>query len=58
MKLWIPQESDFAHDTEWIVDKFKEGYRMQYFLVTAPDVLQPHVIQEVSKKIMTSLDFL
>lgn len=49
MNLWIPPDSDFKHDTDWIVEKFQEGYRMQYLLVTAPDVLEPYVIQEVEK---------
>lgn len=48
MELWIPQGSDFKRDTDWIIDTFKEGYRMQYVLVTAEDVLVPQVIQKVS----------
>lgn len=54
IKLWIPPNSDFKHDTDWIIEKFKEGYRIQYLLLTAPNVLEPSVIQEVIKTNLTS----
>lgn len=47
MKLWIPHNSDFGRDTNWIIENFKEGYRMQYLMVKAPNVLEPYVLQEV-----------
>lgn len=48
LKLWIPPDSDFKRDTDWIMDTFKEGFRSQYLLITAPNVLEPHVLLEVS----------
>ncbi|XP_039299028.1 NPC intracellular cholesterol transporter 1 homolog 1b [Nilaparvata lugens] len=49
MKLWIPPESDFARDTDWIMAEFREGYRVQSLLVTAPNVLEPYVLHKVLK---------
>nr|CAD7398606.1 unnamed protein product [Timema poppensis] len=46
LKLWIPPNSDFSHDTEWLITQFGEGIRTQAVLVTAPDVLTPHVLQQ------------
>ncbi|KAL0275927.1 UNVERIFIED_CONTAM: hypothetical protein PYX00_003640 [Menopon gallinae] len=49
MKLWIPHNSDFSRDTNWIIENFKEGYRMQYVMVKAQNVLEPSVLQEVER---------
>ncbi|XP_066996696.1 patched domain-containing protein 3 isoform X2 [Anabrus simplex] len=49
MRLWIPPGSDFARDTEWLMKQFREGIRVQSILVTAPDVLQPEVLQQLAK---------
>lgn len=48
MKLWIPPESDFVKNTEWLVNQFGEGYRVQYLLITAEDVLQRDVLLKVN----------
>lgn len=47
MKLWIPPDSDFKRDTDWFMNGFGEGYRIQSVMMTAPDVLQPSVIKQV-----------
>lgn len=47
MNLWIPPGSDFQLDTEWLMQEFGEGFRIQTVLITAPDVLQPSVLQQV-----------
>lgn len=47
VKLWIPHNSDFIHDTHWLMQQFREGYRVESILVTAPNVLEPHVLQKV-----------
>ncbi|XP_054280172.1 NPC intracellular cholesterol transporter 1-like [Macrosteles quadrilineatus] len=49
MKLWIPPESEFKRDTDWFMSGFGEGYRIQTVMLTAPDVLQPHVLQQLVK---------
>lgn len=47
MKLWIPQDSRYILDTEWIMQTFQTGYREQSILITAPDVLRPEVLHQV-----------
>uniref|UniRef100_A0A1B0CNT4 Putative conserved plasma membrane protein n=1 Tax=Lutzomyia longipalpis TaxID=7200 RepID=A0A1B0CNT4_LUTLO len=48
MKLWIPRESKFLKDTQWLVKSFEEGFRMELALVTAPDVLEPSVLLKLA----------
>ena len=47
LKLWIPHNSDFIRDTDWLMTSFREGYRIQSILITAPNVLEPTVLQQV-----------
>ncbi|KDR12704.1 protein patched homolog 3-like [Zootermopsis nevadensis] len=47
IKLWVPKNSDFIHDTNWLTSKFREGYRIQSILITAPNVLEPQVLQKL-----------
>ncbi|XP_031621793.1 patched domain-containing protein 3-like [Contarinia nasturtii] len=49
LKLWIPPESKFLRDTEWLMKSMEEGFRLQSVLITAPDVLQPHVLKKLSQ---------
>jgi len=46
MKLWIPEESTFLHDTKWLTSRFGEGTRVQSFLITAPNVLAPEILKK------------
>lgn len=41
-------ESKFLRDTEWLMKSMEEGFRLQSVLITAPDVLQPHVMKKVT----------
>lgn len=45
INLWIPPESDFYYDTNWYIDTFGTGIRMQRVIVSADDVLQPEVLR-------------
>lgn len=47
LKLWIPPDSKFLRDTEWLMKSFQEGTRPQSVLITADDVLQPSVFLKV-----------
>ena len=49
IKLWIPRNSDFIRDTNWLKSQFREGYRLQSILITAPNVLEPQVLQKVGE---------
>ncbi|XP_053693061.1 patched domain-containing protein 3-like [Sabethes cyaneus] len=48
MKLWIPHNSKFLHDTNWLTENFKEGNRLEMVMLTAPDVLTPEVLQQLA----------
>uniref|UniRef100_A0A1Y1JZP0 SSD domain-containing protein n=1 Tax=Photinus pyralis TaxID=7054 RepID=A0A1Y1JZP0_PHOPY len=47
MKLWVPAQSDFYHDTNWLMSKFQNGFRLESVLFEAPDVLTPEVLKEI-----------
>lgn len=49
LKLWIPADSDFIKETDYLVNTFKTGYRPQYVIATAPNVLEPAVLAELAK---------
>ncbi|ODN02586.1 Patched domain-containing protein 3, partial [Orchesella cincta] len=43
-KLWIPWNSEFVKDTEWLNKNFPSPFRFHYAIITAEDVLQPKVL--------------
>ncbi|KAL3271630.1 hypothetical protein HHI36_022104 [Cryptolaemus montrouzieri] len=47
MKLWVPPESQFAKDTEWLMKTLELGFRREVMIMTAPNVLVPEVILQV-----------
>lgn len=47
LELWIPGDSTFYTDTNWLMGEYGEGLRLQTVLITAPDVLQPNIMQQV-----------
>jgi len=47
-KLWIPWNSDFVKDSDWLRVNFPSPIRFHFAIITAEDVLQPRVIQLVS----------
>ncbi|KAK3928566.1 Patched domain-containing protein 3 [Frankliniella fusca] len=47
LNLWIPQHSDFYSETKWLMEEFGNGLRVQTILITAPDVLQPAVMNQL-----------
>ena len=49
LKLWIPKNSKFLRDTDWLMTGFEEAYRMQSVLITAPNVLDPAVIWKMAQ---------
>lgn len=44
---YVCVDSKFLRDTEWLMKSFEEGPREQTVLLTAPDVLEPSVLQKV-----------
>ncbi|XP_026471686.1 protein patched homolog 2-like [Ctenocephalides felis] len=49
LKLWIDQDSAFVRDTNWLLNTFIEGYRQQNVLITADNVLDPFVLEQVAR---------
>lgn len=47
LNLWIPRHSDFFIDTKWLMQEFGDGLRVQTILITAPDVLQPSIMNQL-----------
>ena len=48
VKLWVPQDSDFVRDTEWMFKQFEQGLRIENMILTADNVLEPKVLTKVS----------
>ncbi|KAF5289919.1 hypothetical protein FQA39_LY14928 [Lamprigera yunnana] len=47
LHLWVPPHSTFFHDTNWLMNKFENGFRLQNVLFEAPDVLTPSILQKI-----------
>lgn len=47
MKLWVPPDSDFIRDTEWLMSNFQEGRRIETMILVDDDVLRPSVLVKV-----------
>ncbi|GLV43096.1 Patched-related [Carabus blaptoides fortunei] len=57
IKLWVPEDSSYIHDTEWLINTFKIAQRPQVILMKADNVLIPEVLQElnnINEKIINS----
>lgn len=47
LKLWIPPDSDFLRDTEWLISQFGEAQRLETFILTGDDILTAKALYEV-----------
>lgn len=47
MKLWVPPDSDFLHDTYWYMDTFGTVFRVQKVLLVSEDVLEPETLMRI-----------
>ncbi len=43
-KLWIPQDSGFVENSEWLQDNFPHDLRLQSFVLVNEDVLRPEIL--------------
>lgn len=48
LKLWIPPDSDFVRDTEWLMANFKEGRQVEQMIMTGENILEPEALVEVN----------
>ncbi|CAL8112733.1 unnamed protein product [Orchesella dallaii] len=44
-KLWIPRDSSFAYNTEWLRDNFPSPVRQSHVIITADNVLDPGIMK-------------
>jgi hypothetical protein len=48
MKLWIPPDSNFLRDTDWIHAEFPNDLRNHFVIYSADNLLEPETLREVS----------
>lgn len=46
-KLWVPSNSDFVANNEWLQQNFPPDTRFNNILISAPNVLTPEVLLQV-----------
>ncbi|CAB3372453.1 Hypothetical predicted protein [Cloeon dipterum] len=49
VNLWLPRNSNFVRDFNWLMENYGEFYRIQSVIITADDVLQPHVLMQLEE---------
>ena len=47
IKLWIPQQSDFTRNYNWLYDNHPPEFRQHSIIVHGEDILTPEAIQKV-----------
>ncbi|XP_043281988.1 NPC intracellular cholesterol transporter 1-like [Venturia canescens] len=56
LKLWIPPDSDFVKDTEWVMSNFRHGQQVETMILTGENILHPEALyelNEITKRILT-----
>ena len=48
IKLWIPQQSDFTKNYNWLYENYPPEFRAHSVIVHGEDILTPEAIQKVS----------
>ena len=47
IRLWVPQDSEFVRDTEWMFEKFDQSLRLENMILTANNILEPEILAKV-----------
>lgn len=47
LKLWVPPDTTFVRDSEWLMSTFQRGFSDEAITIVAEDVLTPEVIVKV-----------
>lgn len=56
IRLWVPQDSEFVRDTEWMFEKFDQSLRLENMILTADNILEPEILaklNEITKQIIS-----
>ncbi|KAK0173536.1 hypothetical protein PV328_006715 [Microctonus aethiopoides] len=56
LKLWVPPDSDFVKDTEWLMSKFKDGQRIETMIFTADNIFQPYALYQLNEITKLTID--
>lgn len=48
LKLWVPPDTTFIRDSEWLMSTFQRGFTDEAIMVIADDVLTPETIRKVN----------
>ncbi|XP_011872409.1 PREDICTED: Niemann-Pick C1 protein-like [Vollenhovia emeryi] len=57
VKLWVPPDSDFVFDTEWLMTHYLEALRVQEFIITGDNVLEQQTLirlNEITKQVISA----
>jgi len=49
IKLWIPHNSDFRRNNDWLFENFPRGIRFNSLILTSSNILVPEVLQAMFK---------
>ncbi|KAH1013969.1 hypothetical protein HUJ04_002883 [Dendroctonus ponderosae] len=49
LKLWVPPDTTFIRDSEWLMNTFQRGFSDEAITIVAEDVLTPEVIVKLGK---------
>ncbi|PBC29212.1 Patched domain-containing protein [Apis cerana cerana] len=49
IELFVPQDSIIRNDAAWVKTHFRDDFRYESIIVTAPNVLEPEVLRSISK---------
>ncbi|XP_058809233.1 NPC intracellular cholesterol transporter 1-like isoform X2 [Phymastichus coffea] len=49
LKLWVPPDSDFVRDTEWLTSTFKEGQKIESMIFAADDIFEPDALYRLNE---------
>ncbi|CAL7945885.1 unnamed protein product [Xylocopa violacea] len=56
VRLWVPQDSDFVRDTDWMFEQLGQGLRIEHMILTADNVLEPKALaklNDITKQIIS-----
>lgn len=47
LSMWLPPESNFVRDTNWIVEQYGEGTREEIIIIESKNVLDLEILQKL-----------
>lgn len=50
VELFVPNDSVIRTDAAWVASHFRDDFRYESIIVTAPNVLEPEVLRSVHRR--------